>query len=64
MNSIFNMSKDTKPQMPKITPEQMSMAKSFMAKNNMSAESLVKMICKMRGIDVDEFMEQFKGFSV
>ena len=50
-------------QMPKFSPEQISMAKNLLSKKGMSAESMVREICAQRGINVDEFMEQFKGLS-
>jgi len=63
MNSIMNMLGNVTQQMPKFSPEQISMAKNLLSKKGMSAESMVREICAQRGINVDEFMEQFKGLS-
>ena len=50
--------------MPKVTPEQISYVKSLLSKKGISAETWVRQLCAQRGINVDEFMEQFKGVSL
>lgn len=62
MNSIMNMLGNFT-NMPKFSPEQISMVKNLVSKKGMSAESMVREICAQRGIDVDEFMKQFKDTS-
>ena len=47
-------------QIPKVSPEQINFIKEMLSKKGMSAETLVRQICTQRGINVDEFMQQFK----
>lgn len=51
-------------QMPQVSPQQISYVKSLLSKKGMSAEAMVRQICGQRGINVDEFMEQFKDVTI
>ena len=51
-------------QMPKVTPDQINMVKSLLSQKGMSAETWVRQLCAQRGINVDEFMSQFKDVSL
>lgn len=51
-------------QMPKVTPDQVNMVKSLLSQKGMSAEAWVRQLCAQRGINVDEFMEQFKDVTL
>ena len=51
-------------QMPKVTPDQVNMVKSLLSQKGMSAETWVRQLCAQRGINVDEFMSQFKDVSL
>ena len=62
MNSILGLF--NKAQMPKVSQEQIDMVKNMVKGKGMSAETWVRQICTQRGINVDEFMEQFKGISL
>lgn len=62
MNSILGYLTQSK--MPKVSPEQVNMVKDMVSKKGMSAETWVRQICTQRGIDVDEFMEQFRNVSL
>lgn len=49
---------------PQVNPQQISMVKSLLAQKGMSAEAMVRQICGQRGINVEEFMSQFKDVSL
>lgn len=51
-------------QMPKVTPDQVNMVKSLLSQKGMSAEAWVRQLCAQRGINVDEFMEQFRDVTL
>ena len=51
-------------QMPQVNPQQISYVKSLLSKKGMSAEAMVRQICGQRGINVEEFMEQFKDVTI
>ena len=57
MNSIMK-------QFPQVSQEQLSLVKQMISKKGISAEAWVRQLCQQRGIDVDEFMEQFKGIQL
>ena len=50
--------------MPKVSKEQVALVKEMLTKKNISAETWVRQLCAQRGINVDEFMEQFKDVSL
>lgn len=47
-------------QIPKIDQQQIRLIQSLMALKGISAEEMVRDICKQRGIDVDAFMKQIE----
>lgn len=51
-------------QMPKVTPEQINMVKNLISQKGISAETWVRQLCAQRGINVDEFMQQFKDVTL
>jgi len=51
-------------QMPQVSPEQVSFVKGLLKNKGISAEMWVRQLCAQRGINVDEFMEQFKDVSL
>ena len=51
-------------QMPQVSKEQVSMVKGLLQKKGISAEMWVRQLCSQKGINVDEFMEQFKDVSL
>ena len=53
-----------KGQMPQVSQEQVSLVKNMIQQKGISAEMWVRQLCAQRGIDVDEFMEQFKDVSL
>lgn len=61
---MINMNQNQEGQMPQVSQEQISYVKSLLSKKGISAETWVRQICAQRGINVDEFMEQFKGVSL
>lgn len=54
----------TQNQMPQVSQEQISLVKNLLSKKGMSAETWVRQICSQRGINVDEFMAQFKDVNI
>lgn len=66
MNPIMNLlkSKVNGKEIPQVSKEQVSFVKELISKKGISAETWVRQICAMRGIDVNEFMEQFKDVSL
>ena len=59
MNSLID-SEVEQGNTPQVTKEQISFVKGLLSKKGISAETWVRQICKQRGIDVNEFMQQFK----
>ena len=51
-------------QMPQVNPQQVAFVKNLLSKKGMSAEAMVRQICGQRGINVDEFMAQFKDATI
>lgn len=51
-------------QMPQVSKEQISFVKDLLTKKGMSAETWVRQLCAQRGINVDEFMQQFKDVTL
>ena len=51
-------------QMPQISKEQVSIVRGLLQKKGISAETWVRQLCAQRGINVDEFMEQFRDASL
>lgn len=45
---------------PQVNPQQVAFVKNLLSQKGMSAEAMVRQICNQRGINVDEFMAQFK----
>lgn len=50
--------------MPQVNPQQVQMVKNLLSQKGMTAEALVRQICGQRGINVDEFMQQFKDVNL
>ena len=63
---MFNFNKGQMPQgqMPQVSKEQVTMVKGLLQNKGISAEAWVRQLCAQRGINVDEFMEQFKDVSL
>ena len=51
-------------QTPQVSQEQVSFVKGLLQKKGISAEMWVRQLCAQRGINVEEFMEQFKDVSL
>lgn len=60
----FQMNSNNQPQMPNISKEQISLVKNMIAGKGISAEAWVRQLCAQRGINVEEFMQQFKDVSL
>ena len=50
--------------LPQVSQEQLSLVKGLLSKKGVSAETWVRQLCAQRGINVDEFMAQFKDVSL
>lgn len=61
---MFSMDQNQMQQTPQVSPQQISYVKSLLSKKGMSAEAMVRQICGQRGINVDEFMAQFKDVNL
>jgi len=62
---MFQFQNPTPPQpTPQVSPEQISYVRSLLSKKGISAETWVRQLCAQRGINVDEFMEQFKNVNI
>ena len=55
---------DSNPTMPQINAQQVSFVKNLLSKKGISAETWVRQLCNQRGINVDEFMEQFRDVNL
>ena len=51
-------------QMPQVNPQQISFVKNLLSQKGMTAEAMVRQICNQRGINVEEFMQQFKDVNI
>ena len=51
-------------QIPKVTPEQINLVKSMISQKGISAETWVRQLCAQRGINVEEFLQQFKDINL
>ena len=49
---------------PQISQEQIAMVKNLISKKGITAETWVRQLCSQRGINVDEFMQQFKDVNI
>ena len=49
---------------PQVSQQQISYVKSLLSKKGISAETWVRQLCAQRGINVDEFMQQFKDVNI
>lgn len=49
---------------PQVNPQQVAFVKNLLAQKGMSAETMVRQLCSQRGINVDEFMAQFKDVTL
>jgi len=60
---MFNIGNQTG-QMPQVSQEQINMVKNLISQKGISAETWVRQLCAQRGIDVNEFMKQFKDVTI
>lgn len=49
---------------PKVNPQQIAFVKNMLSQKGISAETMVRQLCNQRGINVDEFMQQFKDVNL
>ena len=63
MNNGFQLN-NGQPQMPNVSKEQIALVKNMLSGKGISAEAWVRQLCSQRGINVDEFMQQFKDVSI
>ena len=49
---------------PQVNPQQIAFVKNLLQQKGMTAEAMVRQLCSQRGINVDDFMAQFKDVSL
>ena len=49
---------------PQVNPQQVAFVKNLLSQKGMTAEAMVRQLCSQRGINVDEFMSQFKDVTL
>ena len=64
MNPLSMFGGNNNNKMPQVSQEQISYVKSLLKTKGISAETWVRQLCAQRGINVDEFMSQFKDVSL
>lgn len=61
---MFQLNQNPTSQIPQVNPQQIAFVKNLLSQKGMTAESLVRQLCNQRGINVDEFMEQFRDVTL
>ena len=61
---MFGIPSQNQNPMPQVSQEQVSFVKSLLSKKGISAETWVRQICGQRGINVEEFMSQFRDVNL
>ena len=59
-NNVPNMNGS----MPQVNPQQIALVKNLLSQKGITAEAWVRQLCNQRGINVDEFMAQFKDVNI
>lgn len=60
----LNRIEPTKQSIPQVNPQQISLVKNLLSQKGITAEAWVRQLCNQRGINVDEFMQQFKDVNI
>lgn len=60
----FTLKADNNSKTPQVSQEQISYVKSLLQRKGISAETWVRQLCAQRGINVDEFMAQFRDINL
>lgn len=55
---------NTNASMPQVNPQQIAIVKNLLSQKGITAEAWVRQLCNQRGINVDEFMAQFKDVNI
>jgi hypothetical protein len=63
---MFNFGQNNVPQTPtpQVNPQQVAFVKNLLSQKGMTAEAMVRQLCTQRGINVEEFMAQFKDVTI
>lgn len=61
---MFRLQTPEQNPVPQVSREQVSLVKSLLSQKGISAETWVRQLCAQRGINVDEFMQQFKDVNL
>ena len=64
MFSIPTSGNNTNGAMPQVSKDQVALVKNLLNQKGITAEAWVRQLCAQRGIDVNEFMQQFKDVSL
>ena len=60
----LNQLENNVPNYPQVDKKQVAFVKNMLAQKGISAEAMVRQVCSQRGINVDEFMAQFKDVTL
>jgi hypothetical protein len=60
----LNQIPDNVQKTPQVNPQQVALVKNLLSQKGITAETWVRQLCAQRGINVDEFMSQFKDVSI
>ena len=65
---MFSLGQNNVPQAssptPQVNPQQIALVKNLLAQKGITAEAWVRQLCSQRGINVDEFMAQFRDVTL
>jgi len=61
---MFQMNPTPNTPTPQVNPQQISFVKNMLSQKGVSAETMVRQLCAQRGINVEEFMAQFKDVTL
>jgi len=61
---MFSLNTGQNTPTPQVNPQQIAFVKNLLSQKGVSAETMVRQLCNQRGINVDEFMSQFKDVTL
>ena len=64
MNMMPQFQNNSGNSFPQVNPQQIAFVKNLLSQKGMTAEAMVRQLCGQRGIDVEEFMEQFRDANI
>lgn len=64
MNMMPQFQNNSGNSFPQVNPQQIAFVKNLLSQKGMTAEAMVRQLCGQRGINVEEFMEQFRDANI